>query len=97
MIISVRYHKDMFSTGSTILQILLRFLLPKNYIYFSIAIIQKNSTNVVGNKTFCDMCQSKTYRKQRRHKQDQKSNDGEGHEETADGTNVNLKFNLFDS
>uniref|UniRef100_A0ABD2XLF9 Thioredoxin domain-containing protein n=1 Tax=Trichogramma kaykai TaxID=54128 RepID=A0ABD2XLF9_9HYME len=36
------------------------------------------------NKTFCDICQSKSYRKQKRHKQEQKTTENETNEETTD-------------
>ncbi|XP_051174999.1 uncharacterized protein LOC127290468 isoform X2 [Leptopilina boulardi] len=36
------------------------------------------------NRTLCDMCQSKVFRKQRRHKQEQKSTDAETNEDSTD-------------
>lgn len=38
-----------------------------------------------GNRTLCDMCNSKAFRKQMRHKQDQKNSEAEAAEE-GDGT-----------
>lgn len=42
-------------------------------------------TNAVGNRTLCDMCQSKAYRKQMRHKQEHK-NAEHATTEDSDGT-----------
>jgi len=51
-------------------------------------------TDVVGNRTLCDLCQSKTYRKQMRHKEHRTAEHAEAAEH-LDGTTDQSKMKIY--